>query len=120
LQFLAAEIGLHLSQSPILWCDNIGATYLSSNLVFHARTKHIEIDFHFVKDLVSIKKLTVNFLSNHDQLADLLTKPLSPARFNFMCSNLNVRNLLFRLRGRVEDIIKSTEDNTDTEDKHDL
>ena len=87
--------------------------------MFHAHTKHIEIDFHFVRDLVSKKKLTVNFLSSHDHLADLLTKPLSATRFNLLCSNLNVRNLPFRLQGRVEDIIKSIEDNTDTEDNHD-
>jgi hypothetical protein len=65
------------------------------------------------------KKFTINFLSSRDQLADLLTKPLFAARFNFLCSNLNVHNLPFRLRGRVEDIIKFTEDNIDTEDKHD-
>ena len=63
--------------------------------------------------------MIVNFLCSRDQLADLLTKPLSVARFNLLCSNLNVRNLPLRLRGCVEDIIKSTEDNTDTEDKHD-
>ena len=104
---------MHLPQSPTLLCDNIGATYLSSNPVFHTCTKHIEIDFHFVRDLVSKNKLTVNFLSSRDQLADLLTKPLSAARFNILCSNLNVRNLPFRLRGHVEGIIQSTEDKHD-------
>lgn len=48
LQSLLGELGVFRSRVPCLWCDNLGATYLSTNPVFHAQTKHIEVDFHFV------------------------------------------------------------------------
>jgi histone deacetylase 1/2 len=49
VQTLLDELGVSQSKAAVLWCDNIGATYLSANPVFHARTKHIEVDYHFVR-----------------------------------------------------------------------
>jgi hypothetical protein len=82
LQSLLRELGLPCSMHPpIIWCDNLGATYLSAYPRFHGRTKHIEVDFHFIQEQVANKELQIRFLSTKDQLADGLTKPLSQALF---------------------------------------
>jgi hypothetical protein len=73
-----------------LWCDNLGAKYLTPNPIFHARIKHIEIDFHFVRERVAQKLLDVRFISTYDQLVDWFTKPAVPSKIRRFCSNLNL------------------------------
>jgi histone deacetylase 1/2 len=90
VQALLGELGVIQRRPPVLWCDNIGATYLSANPVFHARTKHIEIDFHFVRERVARKLLEIRFISSKDQLADIFTKPLPLPQFTSCRRNLNL------------------------------
>lgn len=61
---LFQELGITLVESPTIHYDNVGATYLCSNSVFHSRMKHIAIDFHFVRDRVSKGLLNVSHVSN--------------------------------------------------------
>ncbi|KAK1618915.1 hypothetical protein QYE76_024432 [Lolium multiflorum] len=90
VQSLLRELRIPQARAPVLWCDNIGATYLSSNPVFHARTKHIEVDYHFVRERVARKLLQIRFISSKDQLADIFTKPLSLPLFQGCRRNLNL------------------------------
>jgi hypothetical protein len=69
---LLQEIGIKTPQVAKLWCDNIGAKYLSANLVFYAHTKHNEVDYHFVRR-VSRKLLEIDFVSSKDQVDDGFT-----------------------------------------------
>lgn len=98
---LLRELLIH-PPTPTLWCDNIGATYLSTNPVFHARMKHIEVDFHFVREQVTSRRLRVGIVSSKDQLADLLTKPLPKLQFLLLRDKLNVLPAL-SLRGNVKE-----------------
>ena len=79
---------MFLRTPPILWCDNISTLALASNLVFHARTKHIEVDYHFVREKVLRCDLLLKFVASHDQLVDILTKGLPSPRFLWLLSKL--------------------------------
>ncbi|CAL2270230.1 unnamed protein product [Prunus armeniaca] len=96
---LFRDIGLYLANPPTLWCDNQSAMALASNPVFHARTKHIEVDYHFIRELVLLGYVRLKFVSSSYQLADIFTKSLSTARFQFLCSKLSVCPAPFSLRG---------------------
>nr|KYP56497.1 Retrovirus-related Pol polyprotein from transposon TNT 1-94 [Cajanus cajan] len=78
--------------TPVLLCDNQSAVAIAHNPVFHSRTKHMEIDVFFVREQVLSKQLLVYHIPVLDQWADVLTKSLSPARFQFLRDKLNVKS----------------------------
>lgn len=90
LQVLLRELGLPQPRAPTLWCDNIGATYLCANPIFHRRSKHVEVDYHFVRERVATKQLEVRIISSKDQVADVMTKPLTITPFSICRRNLNI------------------------------
>jgi hypothetical protein len=76
-----------------LWCDNMGAKYLSANPVFHARTKHIEVDFHFVRERVLNNQLRIDSVPTSDQVANRFTKALPVLQLDNFKHNLNLARL---------------------------
>ena len=85
---LLKDLGVFLRVAPILWCDNVFALAIASNLMFHARTKHIKVDYHFVKEHFLRHDLQVKFVASQDQLANLLIKGLASPRFHLLSSKL--------------------------------
>ena len=85
-----AELHSPLAKSTLVYCDNVSAVYLSTNPVQHQRTKHMEIDLHFVRDRVAIGDVRVLHVPTISQFADIFTKGLSSSTFSEFRSSLNV------------------------------
>ena len=103
LNSLLHELGFPLKVPPLLLCDNLGATHLSFNPVNHSRMKHIQIDLHFVRELVQNGTLHVRHVHTQDQLADLLTKPLSRQRTELLRTKIGLADGSSILRGRIKE-----------------
>nr|CAN68364.1 hypothetical protein VITISV_021899 [Vitis vinifera] len=102
IQSLLKELFIPLFQPPVLYCDNLSTTYLAANPILHSRAKHVEIDYHFVRERVLQKTLDVRFLPSEDQVADILTKSLSTQHFLHLRSKLTVLSRPVCLRGDVK------------------
>ena len=98
IRMLLRDLGLFLPRPPLLWCNNVSALAIATNPVFHTRTKHIEVDYHFVREKVLRRDVMLKFISAHDQLADLFTKGLPSPWFNWLTSKL-MWKFPIRLRG---------------------
>ncbi|WVZ57825.1 hypothetical protein U9M48_008164 [Paspalum notatum var. saurae] len=90
LRQLLAELHSPLAKSTLIYCDNVSAIYLSTNPVQHQRTKHVEIDLHFVRDRVAIGDVRVLHVPNTSQFAYIFTKGLPSLTFSEFRSNFNI------------------------------
>lgn len=93
IQSLLHELRVPMAHKPLIWCDNLSTVALSANPVFHSRSKHFELDLHFVREQVMDKRLQVNHISSHEQIADVLTKSLSANNFHRLRKKLTVKPL---------------------------
>nr|KAJ0191944.1 hypothetical protein LSAT_V11C800425760 [Lactuca sativa] len=90
LKQLVIDLQAPIHTPPLLLCDNVGAIFMSKNPVISTRSKHIALDFHFIREQVEAGELNICHVSSVDQLADLFTKPLGKDRVSFLRSKLQV------------------------------
>ncbi|RVW78618.1 Retrovirus-related Pol polyprotein from transposon RE1 [Vitis vinifera] len=93
LKSLLASLGVLHDKPMKLYCDNKAALHIAANPVFHERTKHIEIDCHFVREKVQSGEIMTTYLPSKLQVADMFTKALGRQQFLFLSSKLGIRDL---------------------------
>lgn len=98
LRNLLLEMGCPVKHATVVFCDNVSAVYLSCNPVQHQRTKHIEIDIHFVREKVHMGQVRVLHIPSSLQYADIFTKGLPSSLFTNFRSSLGVTDSTLRLR----------------------
>jgi hypothetical protein len=92
LRQLLGELSCPVAKATVVYCDNVSAVYLSANPVHHRRTKHIELDIHFVREQVALGHIRVLHVPTSQQFADIMTKSLPTASFEEFRSSFYVRS----------------------------
>ncbi|KAH9726247.1 retrovirus-related pol polyprotein from transposon RE1 [Citrus sinensis] len=106
---LFGELEIDMQRVLMILSDSTSAAAIATNPVYHSKTKHFEIDLHFIRDKVTQGELEISFVASRDQVADILTKPLPYYKFSQFRSKLNVFDKTLSLREGVE--------NSDCEDE---
>ncbi|RVW98382.1 Retrovirus-related Pol polyprotein from transposon RE2 [Vitis vinifera] len=88
LRHLLQELRFGKDEQMKLICDNQAALHIASNPVFHERTKHIEVDCHFIREKIASGCVATSFINSNDQLADIFTKSLRGPRIKYICNKL--------------------------------
>jgi hypothetical protein len=87
-----------------IYCDNISNILLANSMVYHAKTKHIEVHYHFIREKILAKKIDLIHVSTKDQIGDIFTKALGIDKLRRFRKMLGVLEVDLSLRGSFENL----------------
>ena len=87
------EVGIRTPVVAKLWCDNQTTLHIASNLIFHDRTKHIEINCHFVHEKIQLDLISTGYVKAGEQLGDIFTKALNGDRVSYPSNKSDMINI---------------------------
>ena len=90
---IIAEMGVVSSQSMVIFCDNQAVTYVANYPLFYERRKHIEVDCHFIRDMVMAKQIVTSYVTSGARLGNIFSKALFRKSFSIMCNKLGMINI---------------------------
>ncbi len=97
-----SDLGQSVDAPIVIYCDNINNILLANNPIYHVRTKHIEVHYHFIREKVLVKEIDFIHVSIEDQVVDIFTKGLGTNKLKKFRKMFGVLEVDLSLRGNVE------------------
>ena len=100
LQKLLSDLFYFQMDATCMHCDNQSCVNFSENPVFHDKSKHIEMKYHYIRDMVQRGVVKLQYFVTEEQIADVLTKPLAKVKFKYFREKLGVLQIEVSSKGK--------------------
>jgi hypothetical protein len=101
LRRLLQDVGEERKEPTMMRCDNQSSINIAKNPIFHARTRHVEAQYHFVKEKLQSNEITLMYCNTSENVADIFTKPLGKIKFELFREMLGVEVNPFSIKGET-------------------
>jgi hypothetical protein len=108
LQKLLSNLGQSVDAPIIIYCDNISSILLANNPIYHVKTKHIEVHYHFIREKVLAKEINLIHVNTEDQVVDIFTMALGTDKLKRFKKMFGVLEVDLSLKGSVENSSSSS------------